>query len=175
MGGSVSLRLSDWRVQVQSHFKYSVYPESGIQWESIYGCCYYCHYHQTWTWDPYPFQWSCSVWLISPWNGIYEVNPKWKVEVKVLVTQFFSDSLWLSGLWPTRLLYPRNFPGKNTWLGTHSLLQSIFVTKGLSPGLPCCRQILYCLGHQGSSKLAQMPQLLPTCVECTESNCYHYW
>ena len=67
----------------------SIYSESGTQWGSIYGCCYYCHYHQTWIWDPYPFQWSCSVWLISPWNEIYDVNPKWKVEVKVLVSQFF--------------------------------------------------------------------------------------
>ena len=35
-------------------------------------------------------------------------------------------------------------------LGYHSLLQGIFPTKGLNPGLLHCRQILYHLSHQGS-------------------------
>ena len=30
------------------------------------------------------------------------------------------------------------------------LLQGIFLTLGLDPGLPHCRQTLYCLSHQGS-------------------------
>ena len=30
-------------------------------------------------------------------------------------------------------------------MGSHSLLQSIFLTRGLNPGLLHCRQILYCL------------------------------
>ena len=41
-------------------------------------------------------------------------------------------------------------PGKNTGMGCHALLQRIFLTQGLNPGLPHCRQILYCLSHQGS-------------------------
>ena len=32
----------------------------------------------------------------------------------------------------------------------HSLLQGIFLTQGLNLGLLHCRQILYCLSHQGS-------------------------
>ena len=40
--------------------------------------------------------------------------------------------------------------GKNTGVGCHALLQGIFPTQGSSPGLPHCRQILYCLSHQGS-------------------------
>ena len=36
-----------------------------------------------------------------------------------------SDSLWLHGLQPTRLLCPWNFPGKNTGVGCHFLLQFI--------------------------------------------------
>ena len=32
----------------------------------------------------------------------------------------------------------------------HALLQGIFPTWGLNPGLPYCRQILSCLRHQGS-------------------------
>ena len=37
------------------------------------------------------------------------------------------DSLWPHGLWPTRLLCPWDSPGKNTWVGSHSLLQGISV------------------------------------------------
>ena len=40
--------------------------------------------------------------------------------------------------------------GKNTGVGCYSLLQQIFSTQGLNPGLPHCRQILYPLSHQGS-------------------------
>ena len=41
-------------------------------------------------------------------------------------------------------------PGKNTGVGCHFLLQGIFPTQGLNPGLWHCRQILYQLSHQGS-------------------------
>ena len=41
-----------------------------------------------------------------------------------------SDSLQAQGLWPTRLLYPWDFPGKNTAVGCHFLLQGIFPTQG---------------------------------------------
>ena len=57
-----------------------------------------------------------------------------------------SDSLRLHGLYS-----PWNSPGKNTGVGSLSLLQGIFPTQGLNPGLPHCRQILYQLSHQGSS------------------------
>ena len=41
-------------------------------------------------------------------------------------------------------------PGKNTGVDCHALLQGIFPSQGLNPGLPHCRRILYCLSHQGS-------------------------
>ena len=41
------------------------------------------------------------------------------------------------------------FPGNNTGVGCHFLLQGIFLTQGLNPGLLHCRQMLYCLSHQG--------------------------
>ena len=41
-----------------------------------------------------------------------------------------SDSLWLHGLQPAMLLCPQNFPGKNTGVGCHFLLQGIFTTQG---------------------------------------------
>ena len=43
-------------------------------------------------------------------------------------------------------------PGKNTGVGCHALLQGIFPTQGLNPGLPHCRQILYHLSHQKSPR-----------------------
>ena len=50
----------------------------------------------------------------------------------------------------TRLLHPWDFLGKNTGVGCHFLLQGIFPTQGLNPGLLHCRQKLYHLSHQGS-------------------------
>ena len=44
----------------------------------------------------------------------------------------------------------RDSPGKNTGVGCNALLQGIFPTQGLHPGLQHCRQILYSLSHQGS-------------------------
>ena len=39
-------------------------------------------------------------------------------------------------------------PGKNTGVGCHALIQGIFPTQGLNPGLPHCRWITYHLSHQ---------------------------
>ena len=46
-----------------------------------------------------------------------------------------------------RLLCPWNSTGKNTGVGSHSLLQGIFPTQGSNPGLLQCRQILHHLSH----------------------------
>ena len=43
-----------------------------------------------------------------------------------------------------------NFPGKNTGMGCHALLQGIFPTQESNPGLLHCRGILYQLSSQGS-------------------------
>ena len=67
-----------------------------------------------------------------------------------------SDSLQPHGLQPTRLLCPWDFPGKNTGVGCHFLLQGIFLTQGSNSGLLHCRQILYHLSHQGG-KLSHPP------------------
>ena len=53
------------------------------------------------------------------------------------------------GLQPTRLLRPWDSLGKNTGAGCHALLQGVFFTQGSNLGLLHCRQILYCLSHQG--------------------------
>ena len=43
----------------------------------------------------------------------------------------------VDGLWPSRLLCPWNFPGKNTGSGCHFLLQEISPTQSLNPCLLC--------------------------------------
>ena len=48
-----------------------------------------------------------------------------------------SDSLQPRGLQAARLLCPWNFPGKNTGVGCHFLLQGIFPTQGSIPCLLC--------------------------------------
>ena len=59
------------------------------------------------------------------------------------------------GLQPTKLLCPRDSPGKNTGVCSHALLQGIFPTQGWNPHLLCLlhwqvNSLL--LSHQGSPK-----------------------
>ena len=61
-----------------------------------------------------------------------------------------SDSLRPRGLYS-----PWNSPDQNTRVGSLSLLQGIFPTQGLNPGLPHCRQILYQLSHKGSPRMLE--------------------
>jgi len=66
-----------------------------------------------------------------------------------------SDSLWPHGLCPARLFCPRDSPGKNIGVNSHSLLQGIFLMQGLTWSrldllLPHYMHILYHLSHQGS-------------------------
>ena len=55
---------------------------------------------------------------------------------RCLITQLCPTIWWSRGLDPSSLLCPWNFPGKNTWVGCHLLLQGIFLTKGSNPRLP---------------------------------------
>ena len=51
-----------------------------------------------------------------------------------------------------RLLCSWNFPGNSPGVDCHFLLQGIFPTQGSNPGLPHCRQMLYCLSQKDSLK-----------------------
>ena len=67
------------------------------------------------------------------------------------LSQVKSKSLSLVWLFATHGLYsPWNSPGQKTGVGSRSLLQGIFPTQGLNPGLPHCRRILYQLSQKGS-------------------------
>ena len=52
--------------------------------------------------------------------------------------------------WSVTHQYPLSmgFSSKNTGVGSHPLLQGLFLTQGLNLGLLHCRQILYHLSYQ---------------------------
>ena len=60
------------------------------------------------------------------------LNPIWLVSLLFLhlVAKLCPHLLWSYGVKPTRLLCPWNFPGMNTGVSCHSLLQRIFLTQG---------------------------------------------
>ena len=66
-----------------------------------------------------------------------------------------SDSLGPHELQPAKFLCPQNSLGQNTGVGSPSLLQGIFQTQGLNPGLPHCRRILCCVNHKGSPRILE--------------------
>ena len=84
---------------------------------------------------------------VSP--SLTTLNPNCLVLVESESHSVVSDSLRPHGLQPARLLHPWDFPGKNTGVRCHFLLQEILQPQGLNPGLPYCRQTLYLLSHQG--------------------------
>ena len=81
--------------------------------------------------------------------AMLQLNWHLEVAVVVLSRSVVSDSLQPHGLQPARFPCPWNPPGKNTGVGCHFFLQGMFLTQGSNPGLLHCRQILYCLSHQG--------------------------
>ena len=99
---------------------------------------------------------------------IWESHPNsviWWVKSIVLVYCFHTEGL-RQLVWTTpsevnvaqsnSLLYSTgDSPGQNTRVGRLSLLQGIFPTRRLNPGLPHCRQILYQLSHNGSPRILE--------------------
>ena len=73
-----------------------------------------------------------------------------KIETESENPSVISDSLWPHGLYSLW-----NSPGQNAGVGSLSLLQGIFPTQVLNPGLPRCRQILYQLSHLGSPRILE--------------------
>ena len=68
-----------------------------------------------------------------------------------------SNSLQPHRLYSARLLHPWDSPGKNSGVGCHLLLQGIFLTQGLNPGLLHCRQTLYHLSYQAGKVVKNLP------------------
>ena len=79
---------------------------------------------------------------------------EWKKSVCHTAIYLF---LWPHGLEPARLLCPWDSTDENTWVCCQSLLQGIFLTQGLNPCVPRCRQILYLLSYWGSFLMNTYP------------------
>ena len=74
-------------------------------------------------------EYLCAFEWVSEWVNIAQC-------VRFFMTQWTTQSM--------------EFSRQNTGVGSLSLLQGIFQTQGLNPGLPHCRRILYQLNHKGS-------------------------
>ena len=78
-----------------------------------------------------------------------------------------SESLLLHGLQPSRFLCPWNSPGKSTGVGSHSLLQGIFLTQGSNES-PALAGRFFNLSYQGN------PPGLDLCVNVIHTLCGVY-
>ena len=85
------------------------------------------------------------------WTWVSCIASRWFTDWAMREAQNENRSVMSNSLRPDGLSSPWNFPGQNTGVGSHSLLQGIFPTHGSNSGLPHCRQILYQLS-QGSPR-----------------------
>ena len=85
--------------------------------------------------------------------GMWSSEPL-KVKVKLLSRVWLFATPWTVPYQDppsTRILHPRDFPGKSTGVGCHFLLQGILPTQELNLGFLHWRQTLCRLSHQGST------------------------
>ena len=104
-----------------------------------------------------PLSWWCYPTILSsvtPFSSGLQYfsaseSEKWKWKslshVWLFVTPWTIQSIY--SLW--------NSSGQNTVVGSFSLLQGIFPTQGLNPGLLHCRRILYQLSHKGNLRVLE--------------------
>ena len=76
-------------------------------------------------------------------------------EVNWIESESGSDSVVSNYLQPHGLYSPWNSPGQNIGVGSLSLLQGIFPTRGSNPGVPHYRWILYQLSHKARLKILE--------------------
>ena len=101
-------------------FKYSCLENSkdkGSWWATVHVVA------KSWTWAC-----VCVCTQSHTHTHRYRKERRWSQSV-------VSDSLQPRGLYSTRILSPRNFPGKNTGVSSHFLHQDIFPTQELNPRL----------------------------------------
>ena len=71
--------------------------------------------------------------FLSILNNVFHKTYSAYVGARAKSASLVSDSLGPQGLQPARLLCLWDFPGKNTGVGCHFLLQGIFLTQGSNP------------------------------------------
>ena len=96
--------------------------------------------------------------LFSPW---------WKVQVLVSQCPTLCDPMDCSLPGSS---CPWDFPGKNTEVCCHFLLQGIFPTKALNSGLPHCLPILYRLTHNNYFEGYPLRQCTCSILEISPTN-----
>ena len=131
--------------------------------------CHYCclgrsHKPQGWlhppapTAEPEPSE-ACAPQILSvQWKILCDTRETlpgstktWQRQINCLVAKSRPALLQPHGLQPTRLLCPWDFPGRNTGVGCHCLLQGTFPTQGWNPGLLHWQADSLPLSRQGSS------------------------
>ena len=127
-----------------------------IQWFLfVFCCCCCCCCFKTML-----YQTSVTTYLFI--LRLYGINfPKWKHAVLCLVAQSCLTLCDPTDCSPPGSSVHGDSPGKNTRVGCHALLQGLFPTQGLNPGLPHCRQFLYHLRHQWSPTTYWNDPVLP--------------
>ena len=139
---------------------FSIHVASSIDWEKGF-----LSYLKEWLWLDLTLSsnYLLHVQPVLNVHGYFQrIGINWLVDVLIWFFYFCRYLLALLFFWnltfcdpmdyrPSRLLCSWNSPGKNTRVGSHSLLQRIFPTQGSNLGLSHCRQILYHLSHQGRS------------------------
>ena len=101
--------------------------------------------------------WGTKGFLKNEW--VLEFNLQYPRIVKMccamLSRSVVPNSLRPHGLQPARLFCPWDSPGRNTGVGCHALLQGIFLTQGLNPGVLHCRRfyIIWAIREAQSYKI----------------------
>ena len=131
-------------------------------------------------WPPTPMPPAIAVtletshsWISCPTHFILDPELVEKCRVQSVSGSAMSDSLWLHGLGPARLLCPFNFPGKNSGVGSHSLLQGIFLTQGLNSDPLQCKQISLPSGSPGKPELVELYGLSTHSLEASQMHAHH--
>ena len=100
-------------------------------------CLLFLILHKRWLWNSYRKCHDALEKRIKAGEGarkLQRFHPKEVVLTpKMLCAQSCLTLLPPHELWPTRLLCPWDFPGKNTGVGCHFLSQVIFQTQGWNP------------------------------------------
>ena len=104
----------------------------------------------TWLWANSRRYWRTGKPVVLQSMGLQRVRPDWATE-----SESESHSAVSNSLQPYAVYSPWNSPGQNTGVGSLSLLQGMFPTQGLNPGLLHCSQILNQLSHQGSPRILE--------------------
>ena len=105
--------------------------------------------------------WVQAPWMSKCWGQLMECN---STVLYVLLCSVMSDSFQPQGPQPTRFLCPCNFPGKNTGVGCHFLLQGSSQPKDgtlVSYGSCIGRQVLYLLSYWEVKVLCSCLSILP--------------